>query len=134
MEEPINWDLLQHAAGGSSRRIPGEPGPDPALGVLADLECLSAEERLTGLAAAVQTALEEHYTTEEVKGAAERFDLQLVVQEDSVRGVQRGSYRGHDTGTSSVHQVRTDPERTGVLPGLKGTMFFESVFTRPPVR
>lgn len=130
----INWDLLQYAAGGSSRGVLESTGAGEAYGLLADLECLSAEERLERLAQDVQAILSADPdfvsggATQEEERCRDVVNLQLDTTRNEMRGVPRTDDRGRDGGSRGVSEVRTDSSKTDLRTGRKGTLFFETVF------
>jgi len=131
-EEPINWELLSHATGGSTRGVLGESGPDEAHRLLADLECLSAEERLERLAADIQTILDSDpdFTTEKKTGSGSMLGVQFTPQGDELRRMSRGNDRGRHGGILRVPEMRIDTTNPRVSPGLEGMLFFETVFAK----
>lgn len=127
----INWQLLAHvtaAAGGPTRGVPGDPADGEALGLLADLECLSAEERLERLAADIQAALGDLPVEEAPPRSPGRGDVQPIAQDTDLRGVQRGDDRGRHGGPRCMPELRLDSTRSDLPPRLKGAFFFETVF------
>jgi len=135
LSSEINWDLLQYAAGGSSRGVLEQPDGGEAYGLLADLECLSAEERLERLAKDVQAVLsaDPDFVADSVSQAEERsrdvVRFQLDTARNEMRGVQRTDDRRRDGGTCSVSEVRTDPSETNLRARREGVLFFETVFS-----
>ena len=134
-EPSINWQLLAYAAGGSARGSLDEtPGGD-ALGLLADIESISTEERLERLAKDIQDILSAdseftaHTTFKEEERCRDVSNLQLDVQRNEVRGVFGGNDRGCDRGACGLHQVRSDPTKPNLSPRLQGTLFFETLFS-----
>ena len=127
----INWELLAHvtdAVGGPTRRVPDDAAGGEALGLLADLECLSAEERLERLAADIQAALGDLPVEETSERSPGQRDVQPHHETTSVRGMPRGDDRRYHGGPRGVSEVRTDPACSDLPTRLKGALFFEVVF------
>ena len=125
-DDIINWELLSYAAGGSSRGALEQSAAGDAYGLLADLECLSAEERLERLAAEIQALLEQDDPVQPTE--KETRDHSCSDPRTEMRGVSPGSDRGHQGGSRSMLDVRPDSKVADLPAGLKGSLFFESVF------
>ena len=131
---PIDWEGLTYAAGGSARGVLDQSQSGVALGVLADIECILAQERLERLASDIQKLLDAdpEFTAEETKaGASSDGVVQLLDKGSPVRGVQGGDNRGCDRGACGVREVWPDPEDGDIRPRLQGALFFECVFSAP---
>lgn len=127
----INWELLTHvtaAVGGPTRGLPCDTADGEALGLLADLECLSAEERLERLAADIQAALGDLPIEEAPERSPGDWVVQPLREDTELRGVPGGDDRGRHGGPQGLSAVRFDSTRGDLPTGLKGALFFETVF------
>lgn len=129
---PIDWEGLSYAAGGSSRGLLDQSQSGVALGVLADIECILAQERLERLAAEIQALLEsdpDFSSEKEKEGTGTDRGVQLFDERNAMRGVRGGDDRGCSGGPRGLREVWTDSSKTNVRPRLDGSMFFECVFS-----
>jgi hypothetical protein len=133
---PIDWEGLSYAAGGSARGLLDQSQSGVALGVLADIECILAQERLERLAAEIQSLLEsdpDFSCEKEKEGVSTNGVVQLVDGRNPVRGVQGRDDRGCSGGPRGLSEVWPDSSKANVRPRLDGSMFFEIAFCAPSV-